>query len=99
MENRFDNFAVGTGKHLPEDRSGNLNEYYIRFGAVQPCRLEPGVESIDADTGFHAFQESVPEVCRFPLFAKLNCRRHLNKKPNPRYFHRCVNPVERLLAA
>src|SRR5713226_8591363 len=95
MEHGLHDLAVSAGQHLTEYRGRNLYEHYLSFGPIQPRGLKPGIKCVDADAGLHPLQESVPKVCCFALFAKLDSRRHLNEKPNPRYFHRCAYPVER----
>src|ERR1700719_2980413 len=60
MEDGLDDVTVGAGKHLPEDGAGNLYVQTIALGPVQPGGLEPSRVGVDADPGFHQFQELVP---------------------------------------
>src|SRR5579862_4239352 len=95
VKNGFDDFPVGAGEHLAEHTGGNLHKENFTFDPRQPGGLKPGAESVDADARLHALKKSVPKVSSFTFLAKLDSRRHQSKKPSPRYFHKCVNPVER----
>src|ERR1700686_1455862 len=45
----LDDVAVSAGKHLPEDRAGDLYVQTVAFGAAQPGGLEPSRVGVDAD--------------------------------------------------
>jgi hypothetical protein len=77
VKNGLHDLAVSAREHVAKHGCGNLHVNDIRIGPVQPGWLEPGVKGIDADSGFYALQELVPQVCRFAFFAKLNRRRDL----------------------
>ncbi len=55
VKNSLHDFAVRARQHLAKDGGGNLDINYVPIRAIQPGRLKPGVESIDADSGFYVF--------------------------------------------
>jgi hypothetical protein len=76
VEDGLDDFAVGAGKNLAEDRTGNLDEKSVALVTVQARGLEPGGVGIDADTGFDKFKELVPNIESFAFPANLRSSRH-----------------------
>jgi len=53
VKNSLHDFAVRARQHLAKDGGGNLDINYAPIRAIQPGRRKPGVESIDADSGFY----------------------------------------------
>ena len=78
VEHRFDDIPVSAREHLPENRTGNLDEERLTLGTVQPGRLEPSCEGVDADPGFDMVQKRLPGICCFA--PNLGCCSHRRER-------------------
>src|SRR5215831_993436 len=87
VEYRLNDVPIRPREDLPEDRAGDLYIQGLALGPVQPGRLEPSREGIDAHPGLHMLQELVPGACGFAFATNLgSCRHCLRQKEDPLLF-------------